>query len=38
MAHYEIDGVKWRVAELLGESFGLCEATRIRLPSDTLTT
>ena len=23
MAHYEIDDVKWRVAELLGESFGL---------------
>ena len=21
--HYEIDGVKWRVAELLGESIGL---------------
>ena len=23
MAHYEIDDVKWRVAELLGENFGL---------------
>ena len=23
MTHYEIDDVKWRVARLLGESFGL---------------